>query len=154
MTATALPQLFAEFGNTPDAPPPAEPYLAEWQKAVDRLLEFWNWTADWDGEGAAAPNRAALRGALALVQQLRDSAASSPQPRGPQFLDRPPDRLLPGREGEVILEWQFPGSGYAELEVLDATTANGMLVFADGRPTRFEQVVIALASAGIAGESA
>lgn len=152
MTATTLPQLFAEFGTAPDAPPPVESHAAEWQKAVDRLLEFRNWTADRDGEGAAAPNRAAVRGAIALVQQLRDAVASSPEPRGPQFLERPPDRLLPGRDGEVILEWHFPGAGYAELEVLDVTTANGMLVFTDGRPTRFEQV--AIAPARVLGEAA
>lgn len=39
-----------------------------WRREEDRLLEFWNWSDDWDGEGAVAPSRDALRGAFSLVR--------------------------------------------------------------------------------------
>lgn len=145
MLGTAsLPALFAEFGrnSVEAADRPPEPLREDgWRRAVDRLLEFWNWTDDWDGEGTAAPNRDAIRGAITLIRELSELAATTPAAGG-HFLDNPPDRLLPGRDGEIVVEWRFPQRGYAEIEVVSATEANGMLVFADGRPTMFDTIRI------------
>jgi len=142
MPATTLPAFFATVRRECGAISPPPPTRDDgWRRAEDRLLEFWNWSDDWDGEGAAAPSHDALRGAFSLVRQLADSDAANPA-AGPRFLDRPPDRLLPGRDGSIIVEWQFPDFGYAELEVVSATEANGMLVFTHGRPTLFESIRI------------
>lgn len=144
MLGTAsLPALFAEFGRDATEPAVRPPSHEDgWQQSVDRLLEFWNWSEDWDGEGARAPKRDALRGAITLVRELADTARANGPTTGPRFLDRPPDRLLPSRDGEIIIEWQFPNYGYAEIEVVSPTEAMGMLVFADGRPTITETIRI------------
>jgi len=147
--------LFADLGRDTAGPAEPPPLASEdgWRSAVDRLLEFWNWSEDWDGEGAAAPDRGAIRGAITLVRELAEGANAMPQASGPQFLHRPPDRLLPGRDGEILIEWHFPEYGYAELEVASATQANGMLVFSDGRPSRFETVSIRTDADTIEGDT-
>ena len=105
---------------------------AEWGRVIDRLLEFWNWPADWDGEGAVPPNRDALRGAITVALQFRQQwSADSPLSESGRML--PPVRVLPSQDGEIILEWHLDHA-YCELEVFSPNEARGMVVPKDGSP--------------------
>lgn len=91
-----------------------------WCQRVDDLLSIRGLADDWDGQGAKAPPSDLVDSALILAQLLR------------QRRESPPDRIVPGVNGTVILEWQS-GDEYFEIEVTRAFRAEATLM-APGRP--------------------
>jgi hypothetical protein len=80
--------------------------VAPWNRAREQLLEIRRLDDDWDGLGALAPNRKVVDSAVELLNEWRKT--------NPDF---PPDRILAGPMGEVVIEWQYPGKWLLEIEV-------------------------------------
>ncbi len=75
-----------------------------WAQQIDELLSIRNLEDDWDGLGAKGPSTALVDSALRLALIFRSSNTPAPC------------RIVPGRTGTVIFEWQV-GETYQELEV-------------------------------------
>src|SRR5438132_2167422 len=81
-----------------------------WSTSIDELLRIRNLEEDWDGVGAKAPPTATVDSAIRLAQILKT------QQQGILWRAAP-CRVVPGRTGTVIFEWQV-GSDYHEIEVI------------------------------------
>lgn len=104
-----------EQKTVPDAGP--------WEPVVKKIVEFQHLGDDWDGLGARAPSYDVLVSAIGLAYVLNQ-----------QEVD-PPVRVVPGLEGEVIFEWQFPDGTYAEIEIPRFLYAEVMLI-EPGQPAK------------------
>jgi hypothetical protein len=93
-----------------------------WTAVIDQLIEFGTWKADWDNEGAPAPNKDAVSGAIGLVNHFLALLHENQADKMP-----PPSRVLPTIDGTILFEWQFPGS-YMELDVRGKNEADGMIL--------------------------
>src|SRR5688500_819772 len=71
-----------------------------WEPAVKRILEHRQLGENWDGFGAKAPTHEVLASAVGLAYLFCERGVA------------PPDRVAPGVDGSVILEWQFPDGSY------------------------------------------
>jgi hypothetical protein len=99
-----------------------EPLAAQWQRGFLALSKFVSLDADWDGEGAAAPDVDIVNSVAALLAQLKAARLSDP-----------PSRVLPTPDGGVLVEWQ--GNGYyRELEVFKSFEGEVMTVLPDREP--------------------
>src|SRR6185369_6855744 len=74
--------------------PPQE--LGEWDATLDEMAGFQNLGDNWDGQGAKVPTQELLASAIGLGRLI--SARGIP----------PPQRVVPGIEGSIIMEWQEP----------------------------------------------
>ncbi len=93
-----------------------------WKRTTEALRDLGQLTDDWDGQGAEAPRPATTEGARALAAILETKH------------DVPPDRVMPGVTGTVILEWQREG-WYVEIEVTDRQRADVMTTSPAGAST-------------------
>ena len=66
--------------------------------------------------GAKAPTKELLASAIGLAYVLHEKEVE------------PPCRVVPGLEGSVIFEWQFPDGTYAEIENDEPLHADVMIV--------------------------
>jgi hypothetical protein len=94
-----------------------------WETAIDEVVAMQHLDDDWDGLGAKAPSRVLLESAIALAYVLLEKGTD------------PPTRAVPGLEGTVLLEWQFPDGSYGEIEVTGQRQAEVMLK-EPGKPAR------------------
>jgi hypothetical protein len=106
------------------APPTGEKGDAgNWEPTVQKLVGFQHLGDDWDGAGAKAPARDLLASAVGLAYLLLEKGVE------------PPHRVVPGLEGEVIWEWQFPDGTYGEIEIVHPLYAEVMMI-EPGKPAR------------------
>ena len=94
-----------------------------WHPAIQKIVTFQDLHDDWDGQGAKAPDLALLESSVGLAYLL----AGRGMP--------PPDRVVPGLEGSVIMEWQEPGGTYREIEIVERFFAE-VMVLEPGKPAR------------------
>jgi hypothetical protein len=97
-----------------------EPF-PEWNYRIDDLLAMRQLSDDWDGIGAKAPTTSLIDGALQLARVLRHAGARA-------HIDwrGPPSRIVPGRNGTIIFEWQTPY--YQEIEVVSPHRGESLLM--------------------------
>lgn len=93
-----------------------------WNEAERKLLTLRRLDDDWDDLGAIAPKPELVDSVLELVRELR---VSNP--------DLPPDRVLAGPIGEIIIEWQT-SEGILEIEIEQPGIAE-VTVARSGAPT-------------------
>ena len=105
------------------AQPRAERDAGCWEPAVQKMVDFQHLADDWDGAGARAPSRDLLASAIGLAYLLLEKGVD------------PPHRVVPGLEGEVIWEWQFPDGTYGEVEIVHPLYAEVMMI-EPGKPAR------------------
>ncbi len=86
-----------------------------WSQLIDDLLALHYLEDDWDGQGAEAPHRALVAGAITLAQDFQAKGM------------RPADRAIAGVNGTIFFEWHDQ-TGYLEIEVLAPDKAEGRLV--------------------------
>jgi hypothetical protein len=86
----------------------------------NQLLSFQKLGDDWDGLGAKALPMSLIASAVELAQTVQHD----------DF--RLPCQVVPGPDGEIILDWQGRGT-YWEAEICQPDTAEWMLVLPDGR---------------------
>jgi hypothetical protein len=94
-----------------------------WDQTVDDLRRLRDLEADWDGQGADAPQPANVDAALAWVDRMR---------RWKRAL--PPSKVAPGVLGEVHLVWQ-QGTLYLDAEICGAREVEWLLSL-PGQPAR------------------
>lgn len=109
----------------------SRPSANDWSERIDELLEIRQLENDWDGLGAKAPSTALLDSALQLAEMLRSQA---PGEEVPTPLGQAPSRIVPGRAGAVIFEWQVDDACW-ELEIT-APHEGELVIFAPGQPTQ------------------
>ena len=78
------------------APRAGVKHAGPWEPCVQQLVQFQHLGDDWDGCGAKSPSRELLTSAIALAYVFRDNGVP------------PPSRVVPGLDGIVLFEWQFP----------------------------------------------
>ncbi len=108
-----------EEGRTNGASqPPAKAVedAGPWEPHILKLHEFHHLGDNWDGAGAKAPSPELLLSAGALAYVFHNQGTP------------PPSRVVPGLDGTVLFEWQFPDGGYGEVEVVRPWFAEVMLV--------------------------
>jgi hypothetical protein len=93
---------------------------ARWREVMDRLRSFERLEENWDGFEANPPSAALIESTALLAQELKARGAP------------PPSRVVPGKNGSVVLEWQKQGA-YAEIEVCQPGYAEGLLAV-PGKP--------------------
>ena len=71
----------------------SEAIRTAWQSVMAELLELRSLSDDWDGDGAVAPGFAVVDSALTQAIRLRTK------------YHNPPDRVIAGVNGSVLLEW-------------------------------------------------
>ncbi|MNC51908.1 hypothetical protein D3C75_1012250 [compost metagenome] len=76
-----------------------------WTKISEKLREWSQLEADWDGDGAAAPSTQAVEFAQSCLCDLRDNGAAAP-------------KATIATDGEIAFEWEN-GDGYASLSFTD-----------------------------------
>jgi hypothetical protein len=79
----------------------------KWRAVTDKLLDARNLADDWDGQGAAAPPRAAVDRALTLTQRLKTRDWPVPADCGPTV------------DGGVTMTWRV-GKQSVAIEVTSA----------------------------------
>ncbi|MBI3273184.1 MAG: hypothetical protein HYZ53_29610 [Planctomycetes bacterium] len=89
---------------------------ADWDGLIDDLLRYRGLREDWDGMGASAIRPELADAAIRWLQDMRRTERAVP-----------PSRVVPGRDGEVLLEWQGAGC-YLEVEIATPDRAEWMLV--------------------------
>jgi hypothetical protein len=94
-----------------------------WDETINALAGVRELEDNWDGLGASAPPPALLDSAVGLAYLLRGRGMS------------PPDRVVAGTAGTVILEWQDPDGTYCEVEIDRPFHADVMLLV-PGRPAK------------------
>jgi hypothetical protein len=87
-----------------------------WWPAVQKIADFQHLGDDWDGFGAKVPSRELLETAIGLAYVFNQKGVD------------PAHRVVPGVDGTVIFEWQDPGGGYTEVEVVRPLYAEGMMI--------------------------
>lgn len=95
----------------------------QWQKVINQLIQVRRYGPDWDGEGAAPPDKFLVDLALRIVTTLRKGGAFEKDGKVCFDLKEwlpldPPVRVAATPEGNVILEWQMNGD-YLEAEIED-----------------------------------
>lgn len=96
---------------------------APWQGAIQKIMAFRYLENDWDGFGAKVPSRELVDSAVGLAYALGEKGTD------------PPDRVVPGVTGTILLEWQFPDGTYGEIEIVRPFYAEVMMI-QPGRPTK------------------
>lgn len=71
----------------------SEAVRVAWCQVIAELRELRSLTDDWDGDGAAAPGVAVVDTALSQANRLR------------REYHNPPDRVIVGVNGSIVLEW-------------------------------------------------
>ena len=94
-----------------------------WERAVQKIVDFQHLGDDWDGQGARVPSAEMLASAIGLAYVLSDRGMG------------PPHAVVPGLEGEVILEWHEPDGTICEVEIVRPFYAEVMLI-EPGKPAR------------------
>jgi hypothetical protein len=94
-----------------------------WEPAINSIITFQYLGDDWDGLGAKAPSSELLESAISLAYLLCDKGVP------------PPSRVVPGLEGEVLLEWQETDGTYTDVEIVRPFFAEVMLV-EPGKPAK------------------
>ena len=94
-----------------------------WEPCVQKLVQFQQLGDDWDGCGAKAPSHELLVSAVGLAHLLRDRSVEAPS------------RVVPGLDGTVLFEWQFPDGAYGEVEIVRPLFAEVMLI-EPGQPAK------------------
>jgi hypothetical protein len=87
-----------------------------WEAAVKSVVEFQHLGENWDGLQARPPSRELLESAIGLAHLLNERGVD------------PPSSVVPGLEGSVLFEWQFPDGTYAEIEVDRPLHAEAMMI--------------------------
>jgi len=87
-----------------------------WQEAIQKIVGFQALENDWDGFGAKAPSPELLNSAFALAYALGEKGTD------------PPDRVVPGVTGTILLEWQFSDGTYGEIEIVRPFYAEVMMI--------------------------
>jgi hypothetical protein len=87
-----------------------------WESAVRTIAGFQHLADDWDGAGAKAPPGELLASAIALAYLLNEKGLP------------PPDRVVPGLTGSVIIEWQGQDGSYTEIEIVRPFYAEVMMI--------------------------
>ena len=109
-------------GSAPRATKIAED-AGPWESSVRQLVQFQHLGDDWDGCGAKAPSPELAASAIGLAHAFRDNGVP------------PPARVVPGLDGIVLFEWQFPDGTYAEVEIVRPLFAEVMLL-EPGKPAK------------------
>lgn len=94
-----------------------------WEPCLQKLCDFQRLGDDWDGAGAKAPSGNVLASAVGLAYVFLERGVAAPS------------RVVPGIEGSVLFEWQFPDGGYAEVEVTAPFFAEVMYI-EQGKPPK------------------
>ncbi len=94
-----------------------------WSSCVRQLAQFQNLEDGWDGLEAQAPSQELLASAIGLAHLFHERRMPAPS------------RVVPGLEGEVLFEWQFPDGTHAEIEVVRPFFAEVMLL-EPGKPAQ------------------
>jgi hypothetical protein len=94
-----------------------------WESAVKKIVEFQHLGDDWDGQGARKPSSDLLASAIGLAYLLNQ--------RGVE----PPNCVVPGVDGTVILEWHFSDGTYSDVEIVRPFYAEVMLI-EPGKPAQ------------------
>jgi hypothetical protein len=81
-----------------DSVSPEENNNARWRQARRKLVELRRLKANWDGLGGEASDPAVVDWAVEYLSSLGS--------RGPMA---PPDRIILGPDGAVVIEWQVGG---------------------------------------------
>jgi len=97
--------------------------LDHWAAAINQVVALQHLGDNWDGLGAAAPTNELLASAVGLAYLLKERGTDAPT------------RVVPGTDGAVIFEWQFPDGAYGEIELLRPFYAEVMLL-RPGEPAR------------------
>lgn len=96
---------------------------AGWEPLVDQLLRVYTLEDDWDGAGAAAPDKRCIEAALNWIREMAKSSETAV----------PPSYVSVSPGGELLLAWQTD-SEYLEAEVVSPTEVEWMYCV-DGSPT-------------------
>jgi hypothetical protein len=105
---------------------PAERTVSDagpWEPAVRKIMEFQHLGDDWDGLGAKAPSRELLQSAIGLAYLLAEKGVD------------PPHCVVPGLDGSVNLEWQYPDGTVTEVE-LDCPFHAEVMLLEPGKPPK------------------
>src|SRR5207248_2060436 len=94
-----------------------------WEPTVQKLVAFQHLAYGWDGLEAVAPSPDLLTSAIGLAFLLHDRGVG------------PPHRVVPGLEGSVVFEWQYPNGLYSEIEIVRPLHAE-VLMIEPGKPAR------------------
>jgi hypothetical protein len=94
-----------------------------WEPTVQQIMRFRELRNDWDGFGAEAPSPDLLASAIGLAYCFWEKGVD------------PPHRVAPGVSGSVILEWQEPDGGYAEVEI-DGPLHAEVMAIEPGKPAK------------------
>ena len=98
---------------------------ANWRAVTDKLLDARNLADDWDGQGAAAPPRAAVDLTLTLALSLKSRGWPAPTDFGPTV------------DGGVTLTW-LSGKQSVVIEITSALQIEGhRWIEGDARAVRF-----------------
>jgi hypothetical protein len=73
---------------------------------VRTIVAMQDFGDDWDGQGARAPSQEMLVSAVGLAYTLLQKGMG------------PPNSVVPGLEGSVIFEWQWPDGTFCEVEIV------------------------------------
>jgi hypothetical protein len=101
----------------------AAPDAGPWEPAVRKIVEFQHLGEDWDGNGAIPPSREVLESAIGLAYLFSQNGVD------------PPQRVAPGVDGSVILEWQDPDGTYTDVEIVRPLYAE-VMVIEPGQPAK------------------
>jgi len=112
--ATHQAQVASWAGASAPAMTQGDGKRSRWEQAIGKLYMMMSLEDDWDGQGAEAPSKEIVVGAIELAAELR-------------FLDYPPPtRVAAAPCGTVGLEWQWP-LVYLEVEVVSPYRSEWML---------------------------
>jgi hypothetical protein len=94
-----------------------------WEPTIQKIVAFQHLGENWDGLAAAPPDHGVLASAIGLAYIFHEREVE------------PPHRVVPGLEGSVIFEWQFPDGLYCEVEIVRPFAADVMMI-EPGKPAK------------------
>lgn len=100
----------------------------QWAMRIEDLLRIRLLRDNWDGEDAPAPAPEVIDSVLELFPLLRTQAELPP-----------PNRIVPSREGGIVIEWQFDPDHYLEAECSEPYRAEWMLEIPDAPTAHWPQ---------------
>jgi len=119
MWTTLEPEIVARLprpamNGTATASPSSETVeIAEgWEACIDKLLEYRRYEPDWDGLKTPPPDPETVDSAIILAVLLRQSRFN------------PPSWTVPGFDGSVGFEWQWPDKTILEVDVVEPFVAD------------------------------
>ncbi|MBI3412068.1 MAG: hypothetical protein HY040_27370 [Planctomycetes bacterium] len=97
-------------------------HAGSWEPTIQKIAEYQDLGDDWDGLGAKAPTRELLHSAIGLAYALFEKGVD------------PPHCVVPGLDGSVNFEWQYPDGTMMEVEIDRPLHADVMLIEPDQEP--------------------